>query len=237
MNLNDEIQDQETDTGHEENHEQYDARDQISRLESQIEDIKDLISKTVSGQAGKSVAEEVEVTDEQALQFAKDPTKLALFIKQKINDGLSTFNKSVASKSWDEKAYDEYPNLKEDRRFQDAVKKEIQDLVAGGDMTKSSPKLVYVATQLAASKLNLGKKQSSSATKTSTGATSLPAGGGSGASTRESGRKISVSDADSRIVLAQKLGWSKEKIDAFKEKLAGKDNKRVNVSKGRSILR
>lgn len=239
MNLNEENPGfEENESGHEETHESHnDVQDKISRLESSIYEIKDLISKQVQGGAGKSAAESVEVTDEQALQLAKDPAKLANFIQSKINEGLATFNKNVASKSWDDKAYDEYPVLKEDKKFQDAVKKEIQDLIASGDMTKSSPRLVYVATQLAASKHGFAKKSATSSQQQSRsgGATSLPANSGAGASRGSS--KSSVADNDPRLVLAQKLGWSKERLDSYKEKLAGKETKRINIPKGRSILR
>lgn len=229
---------EENSAGHEETHDSYDVQDKISRLETSIYEIKDLISNQVKSVAGRTASESFEVTDDQALALAKDPAKLAQFIQSKINEGLSTFNKNVASKSWDDKAYDEYPVLKDDRKFQDAVKKEIQDLIASGDMTKNSPRLVYVATQLAASKHGFSRKSVSSGNnqQRSGGATSLPASSmGSGGS--RSSQKSGISESDPRLVLAQKLGWSKERLDAYKEKLVGKETKRINIPKGRSILR
>lgn len=234
MNLENENFQEETSESHEETREAYNSRNEISDLKSELAEIKNLINSTVSSKAGKQVAEEVEVSDDLALQLAQNPKHLAKFIQEQINNGISKFNTVTASKTWDEKAYDEYPNLKNDKSFQDAVKREIQDLLTFGDMTKSSPRLVYMATQLAASKMGVGKKAQQNTTKVSSGASALAA---SGSGAREPGsKKPAVMDNDPRLVLAKNLGWSQEKIDSYKKKLGDKDRS-VSISKGRSISR
>jgi hypothetical protein len=63
----------------------------------------------------------------------------------------SKFDVKQQTQYWDNKAEEHFPLMNKDKAFMDAVRQEVNELVAGG-MTKSSPKLVYTAAKIAALK-------------------------------------------------------------------------------------
>lgn len=86
-------------------------------------------------------------------------------VEQKVERLGTQLSKNQLRDKFDAKAEAEFPAIKTDPEFRNTIKQEIDELLASGDFTKESPRLVYTATQIAALKHQAKNKARSSATK------------------------------------------------------------------------
>lgn len=86
-------------------------------------------------------------------QLGKNPAALVSFVNQKIDAGMNSIQKQNLKQHLDAKVYEEFPALKTNAQFTEAVKTQMRELVTNQEYDAQHPMLVYRAAQLAAAKV------------------------------------------------------------------------------------
>lgn len=136
-------------------------------IKAEIEALKEqnqlLLSKLNElGTAVKPAEQKTDLSAEQLKELmAKDPqAAVRAIISSEVHQKVSEVKSELTRTQWDEKALQDFPQLKKDASFQKLVSQEINDLVDGEVFTKKSPKLLYKAAQIAAAKYTAPAAQS-----------------------------------------------------------------------------
>lgn len=152
---------------------------------------------------------------QQMQQFSQDPNKLAEFIENTAEKKSKAVEQKFEKKNWDAKAYSDFEILGTDKKFQSEVKKQMSELINDGDYTVDSPKLLYRAAQLAATRYAASNKGESSQVRHET---SVAPSNTATLTTKRS--KIDDSDPRVRFFKMIRPKATKEQVEAFKKDLS-----------------
>lgn len=219
--VTEEVTEEATDEGNVENEE---AQAGVSRQDLQAVNAK--IDQLIQSLTPKTQTEpeRPKITNEMAAAFVADPTKLVEFIQRYTDQSVGKVNNSIQQQRWDSQAYKEFPTLETDTKFQDKVKSKIAELVQLGDYQKDSPRLLYVATRLAAADYRPAA-QAKGKTQNINGV--------QGGTTAQNPQNKTVSDNDPRVRAAQMAGMSGDRLEKFKKSLpprnAATQTKKVRI--------
>lgn len=187
------------------------AVETVDPLKQELSDLKQAfarLSAQLTPKEEKKVA--AAMSPEVAKAIKDNPEMLMQFVQQQVDGAKKEFQGTVQRTDWDRRAETEFPALKTDKGFQQSVQKHAADLMAGGEFNKDSPRLIYMASKLAAAEykpqkvVNKGDGEPSGLAPT----------GHSGAA-----GKNRIADTDPRVQIALAAGFSGERLEKFKATL------------------
>lgn len=183
----------------------------VDQTKQELADIKQQLAKLTAQLTPKEEKKAVAAMSPEVVKAIKDnPEMLMQFVNQQIDGAKRDFKNDVNKSDFDRKAYEEFPALKTDAGFQKVVQKHASDLIAGGEFNKDSPRLIYMASKLAAAEYKPQAKTVKEAGEPS----GLAPSGHVGAA-----GKSRISDNDPRVQIAISAGFSGEKLEKFKQTL------------------
>jgi len=182
---------------------------------ARLEKLEGMISQLLSGSQQnaqpRNETKGLTLTQDQIAALKDNPQALLALIEEKTNQTVNSVNLTLQQDRWDSKAKDDFPALKSDSKFKELVKQEVQELVSNGDMTKDSPRLLYVAAKIASSKYQA--KNPESAKKADTSALRPGAKKPNTAPTEKQ-----RSEFAQKTQILRSAGYSEEKIKSMLEK-------------------
>lgn len=120
---------------------------ELSALRQEIEELKQLNKAFLEKNTPK------EQQPDLAEIYKTNPVKaMEIIANQMVNAKAGTLGKEQQKITFDNRAENEFPQIKSDPEFQKLVKANIQEMVSSGEMDVNAPKLVYRAAQIAALK-------------------------------------------------------------------------------------
>lgn len=144
------------------------AADAVAELKQELEKVKDLNNQLIGRIDQMSVAHPREIPTQPAPKqytaeeygnlLKTDPAKaVELAVESVVQNRVKPLVDGVVAKNdrhrWDSKAESEFPAMRTDREFSQAVSEQIKDLIEIDGRSKDDPTLLYRAAQLAAGKL------------------------------------------------------------------------------------
>jgi len=202
---------------------------QVSSLTQQISQLASVVKQNALNNQPKAPEPKGPSDEELRALWEQNPVAaMKIMTEEQVRSAVTeatreignTYKRESGQQHWDKKAEQDFPMLKTDVEFQQAVTGKIQELTGDGEYKNDSPKLLYRAAQLA--KASLGSKfykDSSNKTKVSAGTH-----GGVGAPrTAKKGVKAEISDDDPELKIYLAFGGSnveQRKKDLAKERAA-----------------
>lgn len=192
--------------------------DQLSLITEQLEELKlTMATQLRASQAAKAPeADPAALTNEQILEFQKNPAAMLAWVTSQTKRSESKISNEFAKHQYDVKSEIEYPAIKTDKQFQQAVVRQMQEYINNGEYSKDHPMLQYRAAQMVAGKMNV--KKSMSKTQTTEQLTSSAPSTSRGPGGSQSG-KAQVKANDPRVVFAELAGLDGKKLEQFKQSL------------------
>lgn len=190
------------------------ADEKLSALEDKVDRITGMLLQKNAPK--ETVPQQASFTAEQIQALQQNPALLAQFIEQQTNKSVSLIKNESAKSLWDSRAQEKFPLLKTDKDFQKKVGTRMSELKY--DLGDDHPKLLYLATELAASEYK-PKAQSQQSEKTREHQTSVEPSRSRTSRESQSGSKNY--DNDPRLVFAKLAGGDSDpkKLEAFKKRL------------------
>lgn len=150
-----------------------------------------------------------DLTDEQVQELAKDPKKLIQTINAMVDTKVKQVTTTTQQREIDRKLQEEYPAIRTDPKFRNAVVAQMKEFIANGEYSEDHPMLTLRAAQLVAGKMNVsGKKEH--VIQRATPSAAAPN------QVRQSTVKPKISDNDPRVVMAREMGLDEKSIATFK---------------------
>lgn len=186
------------------------VRQELAELKETMKAQQALLMKLSEAATPKEKKEALEALPPETAKSLKDnPDLLMKFIQQQVDGAKREFEGTVQRTDWDRRAESEFPALKTDKGFQDTVKKHVNDLLAGGEFTKNSPRLIYMASKLAAAEYKPQKTSKEDGEPSGMAPTGHTV----------SAAKGKIADTDPRVKVAIANGFSGERLEKFKARL------------------
>lgn len=197
-------------------------------LQSEIQELKSLVTSLATARQPQQAVEDsgVTFTAEEKAAIAKDPSVIADLLQRKTKEATDRIKNEATKQRYDTQAYTDYPVLKTDKKFQQAVLQQMREYVGNGEYSQDHPMLLIRATQMVAGKMNgvamsqgKGKEHVSSAEPTRGAARTTTS--------------ASVKVPDTLLRFAKTAGAKGEELERFKQHYA-KHGKR-DFSKPRTL--
>jgi len=190
------------------------SREEFEALKSQNEQMMQMLQMlTQKPKAPEKPAVELTADEQAAIQA--DPGKIGKIVEQKLSQATKVLTDEQKKSTWDRKAYDEFPALNTDKKFQQDVLAQARELMVSDGLSDSHPMLVYRAAQLVAAKRAL----SGAGTQTQTRGNMATSADPALARPRPSGGQSKIDDNDPRLVAARTIGLSDEQVARLKKNL------------------
>lgn len=150
---------------------------------------------------------------EQKSQLAKDPEAMIQYVENEHKRLAQEVENKTARAQWDSQAYQDFPALKSDKKFQNEVVAKMKEWTGSGLMPAETPKLVYEAANFIAR----GYKQEPTKVNASAG---KPTSQAPSSTSMNNGKAAKFSDNDQRLIMAKNMGISGDRLNQFKKFLS-----------------